>query len=174
MTQTHVGVKLCFDAINAQRGIGGEKVQLTTLNDHFDPKLAAVNARELTGAMVLRSPVRKYVFNVRASYQHEAERAITHRTSMGGKRIAILHVNDSFNLDGREGARKGLAASHLQTVMVESFDRNKPNFSTIAPMTDKAQAPAVLIIGTAPRLQQAFARSHPGRIGSNSSKKFMR
>ncbi len=184
--ETNAGAKLYLDAINAKGGIGGEKVQIITLDDQFDPALAAANARELieqrkvvamfltrgtphteaiipvlehygvpliapsTGAMVLRSPVRKYVFNVRASYQREAERAIAHLTSMGVTRIAILHVDDSFGRDGLEGASKGLAAARIPAVLVEKFDRSKPDFASIAPLAAKSQAQAAMIIGTAP------------------------
>ncbi len=184
--ETNAGAKLYIDAINAKGGIGGEKIQLITLDDQFNPQLAAANARELieqrkvvamfltrgtphteaiipileqygvpligpsTGAMVLRAPVRKQVFNVRASYQREAERAIAHLTSMGVTRIAVAHVDDSFGQDGLEGAKKGLAAAHLQALWVEKFDRNKPDFTAIAPLAEKTQAQAVMLIGTAP------------------------
>ena len=43
-----------------------------------------------TGAMVLHQPVRKYIFNVRATYQREAEKAITHLASMGISRVALV------------------------------------------------------------------------------------
>ena len=95
--------------VNAKGGVNGQKIELIALDDKFDPKLAAENARKLieennagavpepgqpphrshhpaagqawraaggpsTGAMVLHQPVRKHVFNVRATYQREAER----------------------------------------------------------------------------------------------------
>lgn len=184
--ETGIGAKLHLDAINALGGIGGETIELITLDDKFDPKLAAANARTLieerkvvalfmtrgtphteaviplleqygvpliapsTGAMVLHTPVRKNVFNVRATYQREAERAIAHLTSIGIRRIAILHVDDSFGLDGLEGAQRGLAAAKLQAVVVEKFDRSKPDFSAIAQPLSKAQAQAVMIIGSGP------------------------
>ncbi len=184
--ETSAGARLYLDAINARGGVGGEKIELITLDDKFDPKLAAANARELieerkvvamfmtrgtphteaiiptleqfgvpliapsTGAMVLHAPVRKYVFNVRATYQHEAEKAIAHLASIGVKRIAILHVDDSFGLDGLEGAQKGLAAAHLQAVVVAKFDRNKADFSAITPQLTQALAQAAMIIGTGP------------------------
>ena len=42
------------------------------------------------GAMVLHQPVRKYILNVRATYQREAEKAITHLASMGISRVALV------------------------------------------------------------------------------------
>lgn len=45
--ETTDGAKLCFDAINAKGGIKGQKMELESLDDKFDPKLAADNARSL-------------------------------------------------------------------------------------------------------------------------------
>ena len=101
-------------------------------------------------AMVLHTPVQRYVFNVRATYQREAEKAITHLTSIGINRVAIVHVDDSFGLDGLQGAQRGLEAAHLKATVVAKFDRNKPDFSAITPLLSQAHAQAVMIIGTGP------------------------
>ncbi len=184
--ETGIGAKLYIDAVNAKGGVGGEAIELITLDDKFDPKLAAVNARELieerkvvamfmtrgtphteaivpaleqhsvpliapsTGAMMLHTPVRKFVFNVRATYQREAEKVITHLTSIGIRHIAILHVDDSFGLDGLEGAQKGMANARVQALVVAKFDRSQPDFSAIAQSLSKTPAQAVMIIGSGP------------------------
>jgi ABC-type branched-subunit amino acid transport system substrate-binding protein len=101
-----------------------------------------------TGAMVLHTPVKKHVFNVRATYQREAEKAIAHLTSIGNTRIAIIHVDDSFGTDGLEGAQKGLLAAKIRAVAIAKFDRSKPDFSVLAPLMVKTQAQAILIIGS--------------------------
>jgi ABC-type branched-subunit amino acid transport system substrate-binding protein len=49
-----------------------------------------------TGAMVLHQPVNRWVFNVRATYQREAAKAIEHLASLGMTRIAVLQTDDSF------------------------------------------------------------------------------
>ena len=41
------GAKLYIDSINAKGGIRGEKIDLITMDDKFDPKLAASNAKTL-------------------------------------------------------------------------------------------------------------------------------
>src|SRR5438045_1949390 len=41
------GAHLYIDAVNAKGGIKGEKIELITLDDHFDVKQAAENARIL-------------------------------------------------------------------------------------------------------------------------------
>ena len=72
---------------------------------------------------------------MRATYQREAERAIAHLASIGIRRIAILHVDDSFGRDGLEGAQKGLAAAQLSAALVAKFDRATPDFTAIAPQS---------------------------------------
>jgi len=182
--ETTDGAKLYIDAINAKGGLAGQKIELISLDDKFDPKLAAENARKLieeqnvvalflnrgtphseaiiplldkhgipliapsTGAMSLHQPVKKHVFNVRATYQREAEKAVTHLATIGITKIAVVHVDDSFGLDGLAGAQKGLATAKLTPVLLEKFDRSKPDFSKIAPAATQAGAQAVLLIAS--------------------------
>src|SRR3990167_6476307 len=143
--ESMTGAMLYLDAVNAKGGVAGEKIEIVTLDDKFDTKLAAANARTLieerqvlalfmsrgtphtegmipildqhgvpmigpsTGAMTLHKPLRWHVFNVRATYQREAEKAIAHLASQGITRIAVIHVDDSFGADGLVGAQKGLS-----------------------------------------------------------------
>ncbi len=101
-----------------------------------------------TGAMVLHEPVHAYIFNVRATYQREAERAVRHLGLTGLTRIAILRTDDSFGADVVAGAVKGFAGAGLQPVMNETFNRAKPDFRAIAPMVAKSNAQAVVFIGS--------------------------
>ena len=182
--ETTAGAKLYLDSINAKGGVHGQKIELVSLDDKFDPKLAAENARKLieqqnvlalfltrgtphteaiiplldkygvaligpsTGAMVLHQPVRKHVFNVRATYQREAEKAMAHLTSMGITRIAVVLADDSFGADGLEGARKGLAAANLKPVLEQAFNRSKPDFGPIAPKIVQANTQAILMVAS--------------------------
>ena len=181
--ETTDGARLWIDSVNARGGVNGQKIELISLDDKLDPKIAAENARQLiegrnvsamfltrgtphteamlpmldkhgvalvapsTGAMVLHQPVRRNVFNVRATYQREAEKAITHLASMGITRIAVVLADDSFGADGLAGAQKGLAAAKL-TALVEKFDRSKPDFSAIAPKITEGNIQAVMMIAS--------------------------
>ena len=178
------GAKLYIDAINAKGGVGGQQIELISLDDKFDPKLAIENTRLLieqrnvvamflsrgtphtegviplldqyavpligpsTGAMSLHQPVRKHVFNVRATYQHEAEKVIAHLHTIGITKIALVSVDDSFGNDGLTGAQKGMAVAKLQPVMQEKYDRVKPDFSKIGPDVATSGAQAVVLIAT--------------------------
>jgi ABC-type branched-subunit amino acid transport system substrate-binding protein len=182
--ETTDGAKLYLDAVNARGGVNGQPIQLVSLDDKFDPKLAAENARKLitenkvvalfltrgtphteaiaplltefkvplvapsTGAMVLHKPLQPYIFNVRATYQREAERAVQHLSTVGLSRIAILQVDDSFGADAATGAAKGFAAAKLTPVLHEKFDRSRPDFSATGNKIAQSKAQAVLIIGS--------------------------
>lgn len=45
--ETSDGAKLWIDAVNARGGVNGHKIELISMDDKFDPKLAAENARIL-------------------------------------------------------------------------------------------------------------------------------
>ena len=177
------GAKLYLDAVNAKGGINGQAIELVSLDDKFEPKLAAENAKKLiddgvialflsrgtphsqailplleqhkltliapsTGAMALHQPVNPWVFNVRATYQREAEKAIQHLFLIGMQRVAIIQVDDSFGADAAIGALKGFEALKKQPALHEKYDRSKPDFSKIVPKVVAADAQAVLFIGS--------------------------
>lgn len=180
----NLGAALYIDAVNAKGGIGGQKIEIITLDDKFDVKLAAQNTRTLiekrqviamimsrgtphtqemipilnqfgvpligpsTGAMVLHEPLQKYVFNVRAPYQAEAEKVITYLASLGTTRIGIIHVDDTFGEDGLQGAKKGLEIAKLQAAAIAKFDRSKPDYTLIVPTMLKADPQSILMIGS--------------------------
>ena len=178
------GAKLWIDAVNAKGGVHGQKIELLSLDDRFDPGLAAVNAKELieeknvlalflvrgtphseailpllekngvplvapsTGAMVLHQPVKKYVFNVRAPYQREAEKAVTHLQALGITRIAVVYADDSYGLDGLEGASKGFYRAGFAPAVAIKADRVRPDYKAIVQSVQKAGAQAVVWIAS--------------------------
>lgn len=101
-----------------------------------------------TGAMVLHKPVQKHIFNVRSTYQREAEKAVSHLHTVGIDRIAVVHAADSFGKDGLDGATAGFAKAKLQPVAVVPADREKPDYAAIIPTLTKANPQAVLWIGS--------------------------
>ncbi len=191
--ETTEGAKLYLDAVNNQGGIGGQKIELLSLDDKFDPKLAAENARVLiedrgvlamflnrgtphtqaiiplldkygvaliapsSGAMVLHKPVQKYIFNVRTTYQREAEKAVAHLSTLGTTRIAVIQVDDSFGADALIGAKKGFLAAKITPVAVEKFDRAKPDFTALIPAIARANPQAVMVFGSGSAVVDAIS-----------------
>ena len=45
--ETTAGAMLYLDRVNAKGGVGGQKIEIVTMDDKFEPPLAAENAREL-------------------------------------------------------------------------------------------------------------------------------
>ena len=101
-----------------------------------------------TGAMVLHEPVNKWLFNVRAPYQREAERAVRHLSLVGTDRIAVLQTDDTFGEDAVVGAMRGFVAVNRKPLFIEKFDRSKPDFAQIVPRILKEDAQAVLFLGS--------------------------
>lgn len=215
--ETTAGARLWLDAVNARGGVGGHRLELVSLDDRFDPKLAAANARELveqrqvvalfltrgtphteavlpvleahrvplvgpsTGAMVLHDPVRRHVFNVRATYQREAEKAVEHLHTLGIRRIAVVHADDSFGRDGLEGASRGFRKTSLAPLAVHKSDRNQPDYARLVPPLVAAQAQAVLWIGSAQAvaggvqaLRAAKSAAHVVTLSNNASAGFIK
>lgn len=102
-----------------------------------------------TGAMALHAPVNPWVFNVRATYQREAAKAIEHLLSVGVTRIALLQTDDSFGRDVIAGARRALDKATVQPVLLATFAREGPDFAPLAAQVKAADAQAVMIIGSA-------------------------
>ncbi len=109
-----------------------------------------------TGAMVLHKPVHPWLFNVRATYQREAERAIEHLSLIGMERIAIVQVDDTFGDDAVAGALAGLSKVNKTAVAHEKYDRAKPDFAPIVPRLMAKQAQAVLFIGSGTAIVQGM------------------
>lgn len=182
--ESMAGAKLYIDEVNAKGGIRGQKIEILTLDDKFDVKQAAENARILiedkkvlalfmnrgtphteaivpwlekydvaligpsTGAMLLHQPVKRQIFNIRSSYQRESKKAVAHLATVGVTRIAIVHVDDSFGIDGLTGALDGLSTAKLKPTVVLKFDRTKPDYATIVPELIKLDVQTILWIGS--------------------------
>jgi branched-chain amino acid transport system substrate-binding protein len=182
--ETSDGAMLYIDAVNAKGGVNGQKIELVSMDDKFDPKLAAENGQKLieekkvlalfltrgtphsqalfpmlekhgvpliapsTGAMVMHEPVRRTVFNVRATYQREAEKSIAYLASIGVTRIGIVHADDSFGQDALEGAQNGFKKGNFQPAVVIKAARTKPDYGQIIPELIKANVQSILWIAS--------------------------
>jgi branched-chain amino acid transport system substrate-binding protein len=120
-----------------------------------------------TGAMLLYAPVNRHVFNVRSPYQAEAQRAIEQLASMGTTRIAVFKTRDAFGEDASAGATHGFAKAHLEPVLIGSFDKAAPQFNDLAIELNKANAQAVLILGTGSAVVKAVREIR--RAGSKAT-----
>jgi ABC-type branched-subunit amino acid transport system substrate-binding protein len=211
------GAKLYLDAVNAEGGVNGQPIELVSLDDKFDPALAAENAKKLiadpkvvalflnrgtphtqaimpllaehhitliapsTGAMVLHHPVNPWVFNVRATYQREAEHLTRQLSMAGAERVAIVQVNDSFGSDVAAGALKVFKEMGKEPATHQIFDRVKPDFAAMAPKVVAAQPLSIIFIGTGTAvvegvkaLRAAGSRATIATLSPNASAGFIK
>lgn len=134
-----------------------------------------------TGAMALHSPVHPWLFNVRATYQREAERAVRHLSLIGMDRIALIQVDDSFGADAATGALNGFTGVGKQPIVHEKFDRTKPDMAPIIPKIVKSEAQAVIFIGSGNMvadgvklLRNAGSRAQVVTLSNNASSGFVK
>lgn len=215
--ETTDGARLYLNAVNLKGGVYGQKIELISMDDRFEPVQAAANAKALiedkavlalfltrgtphaeamlpllaqhgvalvapsTGAMVLHQPVLRQVFNVRATYQREAEKAVDHLVNMGMQRIAVVHADDSFGKDGLAGARKGFERARITPTLVQPADRAKPDFAALVAALTKANAQAVLwiasgnsVAGGVAALREAGSGAQVITLSNNASAGFIK
>jgi ABC-type branched-subunit amino acid transport system substrate-binding protein len=163
-------------ALFLNRGTPHSQALLPLLAEHKVPLVAPS-----TGAMVLHEPVNPWVFNVRATYQREAARAIEHLASIGQNRIAIIETDDSFGADSAAGAMQGFAKVKLEPVLRQKTPRDKPDYSAVAAEIAKLQAHAVMVIASAGNtasavkaLRAAGSRAQVVTLSNNASEGFIK
>ena len=183
MLELIAGARLYFDAVNAEGGVKGRKLQLIQLDDNFEVPRTVSNVEKLigeervdalllvrgtphneailplidragvpliapsTGAMVMHKPVKPLVFNVRTAYRTEAHKLAAVLASLGRKRIALIHVADSFGEDVAQGFLAGLAERKLAPVAVQKFDRKAVDVERAAAEVKRAEPDTILFVG---------------------------
>jgi branched-chain amino acid transport system substrate-binding protein len=100
-----------------------------------------------TGAMSLRQPVTKQVFNVRASYDDEAETLVAHFLAKGAKTVAVFHQDDGFGAAVLSGTEKALKKRSMVISAKGSFQRNTLAIKTGLAAMLEAKPDAVVMVG---------------------------
>lgn len=148
------------------------------------PLLAAANVPLIapsTGADVLHAPVNRLVFNVRAKYQDEVAKGVDYYSTVGLNQIGMLHVDDSFGRDGLAGFTRAMTERKLKPVIVEKFDRSKPDTAAAVANVLKAAPKALIVVAsgkTAAELIKLIRTQSPGMqimtMSNNSSASFVK
>lgn len=100
-----------------------------------------------TGAMTLRQPVTPQVFNVRASYDDEAEALVAHFVAKGAKSVAVFYQDDGFGMAVLSGTEKALGKRGLGVAAKSTFQRNTLAVKAgLAAMLD-AKPDAIVMVG---------------------------
>jgi branched-chain amino acid transport system substrate-binding protein len=101
-----------------------------------------------TGAMAVHSPVNPWIFNVRATYQREAERLTRHLGVAGVEKVGICYVNDSFGTDALQGALRAFKEAGKTPAVSEPVDKATPDYTSCVKKVLANQQLGVVMIGT--------------------------
>jgi branched-chain amino acid transport system substrate-binding protein len=99
-----------------------------------------------TGAMSLRAPVLRNVFNVRSSYRLEGERIIPVLKNLAWEHIGVITVDDSFGKDVMNGVLPGFKAAGIDPMFVEKFERTTTDFGGLCKRVAEKSPQAVMIV----------------------------
>ena len=100
-----------------------------------------------TGAMTLRQPVTRQIFNVRASYDNEAETLVAYFVAKGAKSVAVFYQDDGFGLAVLSATEKALKKRSMAVAARSTFQRNTVAVKAgLAAMLD-AKPDAIVMVG---------------------------
>jgi len=77
-----------------------------------------------TGAELLRTPLNRYIFNVRASYFDETDKIVEQLLTVGMKRFAVFYQNDAYGQAGLAGMERAVKARGGELVVKSTVERN--------------------------------------------------
>ncbi len=99
-----------------------------------------------TGAELLRTPVSRYVFNVRASYYDETEKIVEQLVSTGNKKIAVFYQDDAYGQAGLKGVDIAISKRDLKIAALGKVERNTIKVEEAVKIIDAARPDGVIMI----------------------------
>jgi ABC-type branched-subunit amino acid transport system substrate-binding protein len=99
-----------------------------------------------TGAEILRDPLSRYVFHVRASYYDETDKIVEQVVSTGGRKIAVFYQADSYGEAGRKGTEIALAKRGMKIHSTGTVERNTVKVEAAVKAIHASQPDAVVMV----------------------------
>src|SRR5712671_3197752 len=99
-----------------------------------------------TGAELLRTPVNRYIFNVRASYYDETEKIVEQLVSTGNKKIAVFYQDDTYGQAGLKGVEIAMGKRNLKIAALGKVERNTIKVEDAVKTINTAQPDGVVMI----------------------------
>jgi ABC-type branched-subunit amino acid transport system substrate-binding protein len=99
-----------------------------------------------TGAMALRTPLNRYAFHVRASYNDETALIVRQLHNVGVTKIAVFYQNDAYGKAGLDGATLALSTLNLKPVATATVERNSTDVAKAVETINGAAPEAVIQI----------------------------
>jgi ABC-type branched-subunit amino acid transport system substrate-binding protein len=99
-----------------------------------------------TGAELLRTPVNRFIFNVRASYFAETDKIVEQLVNLGMTRIAVFYQNDSYGQAGLAGVERAVKKRNLSISLTGTVERNTVDVAAAVKAIAKIEPQAVVMI----------------------------
>ena len=137
--------KLIADDVFALFGFIGTPTSVVALPQAIKAKIPFI--APCTGAMVLREPLSRYAFHVRASYNDETALIVKQLTSLGLKKIAVFYQNDSYGKAGLDGVTVAMGGLQLKPVAAATVERNTIDVAKAVSVITASMPEAVVQVG---------------------------
>jgi len=99
-----------------------------------------------TGAEVLRDPVNRYIFNVRASYYNETEKIVEQLVSTGSNNIAVFYQDDAYGQAGLKGVEIAMTKRNMKISALGKVERNTIKVEDAVKAINAARPDGVVMI----------------------------
>jgi ABC-type branched-subunit amino acid transport system substrate-binding protein len=99
-----------------------------------------------TGAEAIRSPVNRYIFNVRASYYDETEKIVEQLVSTGNHKIAVFYQDDAYGQAGLKGVQIAMDKRNLKIAALGKVERNTVKVEDAVKSINTAEPDGVVMI----------------------------
>ena len=99
-----------------------------------------------TGAESLRTPLNRYIFNVRASYFDETEKIVGQMTGQALDKIAVFYQNDDYGKAGLIGVERAMERRKIKIVATGTVERNTVDVAAAVKSIGKVEPQAVIMI----------------------------
>jgi ABC-type branched-subunit amino acid transport system substrate-binding protein len=119
-----------------------------------------------TGAEILRAPLRKHVFHVRASYYDEARAMVDNLQGLGMKKIAVFYQDDAFGNAVLEGVKIALRKYGSAPVALGTFPRNTLDVGKGLADIKPSNPEAVVMVGPYAPLAEFVKRARAERLSA--------
>jgi len=120
-----------------------------------------------SGAELLRTPLRHYVINVRASYYNEAATMVNNLVDvLGMKKIAVFYQQDAFGNAVLDGVKIALSAKGMTPVALGTFERNTLDVQAGMDKIKPSQPDAVIMVGPYAPVAEFVKRAHADKWNS--------
>jgi branched-chain amino acid transport system substrate-binding protein len=139
-TRTLIGEKKVF-ALFGYVGTPTSYAVIPSINEAKIPFFAP-----FSGAEGLRSPVNRYIFNIRASYFDETESLVDWLVYKHKKKIAVFYQNDAYGQAGLAGVTRAMDKHHLKIAATGTVERNTIDVKDAIKQIDPSNPDAVIMI----------------------------